>query len=547
MSSNDTTPAAAASLVTFHPAVDESRRRLTLPITKVTVLEDRAQIERRGPIDVVEGANRLAVWDVAPVLQDVSLRVEVTQSAAAAGPTVRVEDARVRRATRVGHKEKPEAAAALERRLEELVREHASLLDDAERTGQRAGVVGAMMQKAVEELPTDAAWSLGDPSTWTSTFEALSGKTRQLLSQAQATRRRVEEVVESADFVGNERARLDRPDTRLLAIIEIDARATAAGSVEFVVEYTVPAALWRPTHEATLDDGVLTVASRAAVWQNTGEDWSDVEVAFSTARSSLGHEPPRLSDDVLTTQKKDSRVVVSAREVAVQSAGLGRSAGGGGGAPRPAGVDLPGVDDGGDIQLLKSLQRVSVPSDGRPCFVPVGTAAAPANTTLVIMGELEKSAFVKATAEHRGTRPLLAGPVELVRSSGFVGTTRTMFVAPGERFALGFGRDDDVRVQRTADVKDLIDAVDQWRRRTHTVQLYLSNLGGEEKRVEIVERIPVSETEHVKVTLVADKTSGTPAVDADGLVRWTQTIAPRGRLRLVLVFVVAYAPGVAVQ
>jgi uncharacterized protein (TIGR02231 family) len=533
-----TTSAAAPALITFHPAVDESRRRVSLPITKVTVLEDRAQIERRGRIDMATGKNRLALWDVSPVMQDVSLRVDVQ------GGGARVEDARVRRAVRVGHKEKPEAAAALERRIEELSREHAVYIDDAGRVQQRASVVGEMMQKAVAELPTDAAWSLGDPAAWSTTFEALSTKTRQLLAEAQATRRKLAEVVDAADFVANERGRLDRPDSHLLAIVEIDATADSDGAVEFVVEYTVPNALWRPTHEATLDDGRLSIASRAALWQNTGEDWVDVDVFFSTARSSLGHEPPKLSDDRIAVQKKDNRVVVAAREVAVQSAGLGRGAGGSA-APRPAGVSLPGVDDGGDIQNLKSAHKVTVPSDGRPMFVPVGVASAPAETTLVVMGEVEKTAFLKATSTYGGARPMLAGPVDLVRSSGFVGTTRTLFVAPGERFALGFGPDDDVRVQRTVEVKEVTDPVDQWRRKTSTVQLYLSNLGGVEKRLDIVERIPVSEIEHVKITLVADKTSGSPTLDDDGFVRWTQTLAPRARLRIVLVYVVALAPGVA--
>jgi uncharacterized protein (TIGR02231 family) len=177
--------------------------------------------------------------------------------------------------------------------------------------------------------------------------------------------------------------------------------------------------------------------------------------------------------------------------------------------------------------------------------VTVGASSSPAEASLVVMGEFEKTAFLKVTATHAGTRPLLAGPVELLRSSGFVGATKTMFVAPGERFALGFGPDDEVRVQRTAEVKEVTDPVDHWRRRTHTVQLFLSNLGNESRRLEIIERIPVSEVEHVKVTLVGDKTSEFSSVDDDGFVRWHQTMTPRGRLRLTLVYVVALAPGVA--
>jgi hypothetical protein len=46
------------------------------------------------------------------------------------------------------------------------------------------------------------------------------------------------------------------------------------------------------------------------------------------------------------------------------------------------------------------------------------------------------------------------------------------------------------------------------------------------------------------VTLVADKTSGTPHLDDDGFLRWTMNVPARGRLRLGLTWVIAFAPGV---
>jgi hypothetical protein len=128
--------------------------------------------------------------------------------------------------------------------------------------------------------------------------------------------------------------------------------------------------------------------------------------------------------------------------------------------------------------------------------------------------------------------------------SGPVGSTRTLFVAPGEQLALGFGPDDDVRIRRTTEFKETVDDVDHWRRRTITVNLYLSNLGATEKLLQVVERLPVSEIDHVKVTLLEDKTSGAPTLDQDGFLRWEMELGARSRLRLSLVYVVAFAPGV---
>lgn len=548
-----TLPVAAETpaLITHHPSLDETRTRVAMPVVKVTVLEDRAQVRRQGVVALVAGHNRLVVWGVAPVVQDVSLRVElVTQTT----PVGRVLDARVRRAMRVGHKEKPEAAASLEKRVEELVRQYTDELDEKQRSDERAVVVLDMMQKAMNEVPEDAAWSLGHPQTWRETWEALSGKVRALRGEGRTHTEAMQKISEEVRRLGRQRALMDRPDMNVECVVEIDVDATGAQPGAIVaIEYTVPNALWRPFHtaelKATRERGAgLRFSSQAAVWQNTGEDWLDCDVYFSTARSSLGHEPPKLLDDKLNAKKKDQRVIVEAREVAVAHAGLGRGGGGGGGGP-PAGVQLPGVDDGGDIQTLKSQGKVTVPSDGRPSFIPVFDFESDATPSLVVMAEIATvenggGAFFKSVQQHTGAKPILAGPVELVRSSGFVGTTSTLFVAPGEKFALGFGPDHDLRVQRTVEVDEEVDEVDKWKRRTVQVSIFLSNLSAEEKALEISERMPVSEIEHVKVTLVADKTSGAPEINEHGILAWKMALPASGRLRLQLVYVIATAPGV---
>ena len=528
---------ARTGLIEHHPALDSSRQTIALPVTAATLLEDRAQIIRSGRVDVIAGRNRLVVFDVAPVVQDVSLR--------AASPTagVRVDDARVRRAMRIEQHELPAAALELEERLSVLGEERQQHEDDLERVSQRACVIDEMMVKALDEVPEDAAWSIGDAATWKQTFETLSTTSRTLMGDQQRLRLLLQQVNEAIEHVAARRALFDRPDHHVLALIELDLFAEVAGVVELQCEYTVPNALWRPTHEAILSGGQLTVTSRAAVWQNSGEDWNQIALSFSTARSSLGHEPPLLTDDILTVAKKDPRVVVAAREVAVSAAGLGRGVGGGSSSARA--LDLPGVDDGGDVQLLKAAHPVTVPSDGRPCFVPIAVSTSPAQTSLVVMAEIEPQAILKATAVHAGTAPLLAGPVDLLRDSGPAGSTRTLFIAPGEQLALGFGPDDDIRVRRRTWAHEETDDVDHWRRRTTVVDLAFSNLGGDDKRLEVVERVPVSEIEHVKITVDADRTTKGFVVDADGFVRFAVTLAARDQLRLSLVFITAWAPGVA--
>src|SRR5438445_146727 len=68
---------------------------LFLPVTAVTCLEDRAQIERTGAVQLAAGVQRLRIGPVTPLTVDRSLRAEIVSAAEGADAGARVVDARV--------------------------------------------------------------------------------------------------------------------------------------------------------------------------------------------------------------------------------------------------------------------------------------------------------------------------------------------------------------------------------------------------------------------------------------------------------------------
>jgi uncharacterized protein (TIGR02231 family) len=521
----------------FFPELDPERAELSAPIREVTLLEDRARVRRSGKVTLKAGHNRLLVRDVAPVLQDVSLRGEVEGTGSA-----RMTDLRVRRAVRVRSTDKPEQARDLEQRIEKLTERFAEVTEDRGRGEQRYGVLLDILSKAMSEIPEDAGWGMVNQQLWHDTLEAMFKRARGLVEGVVEQYGTQLDLCDEAERLAAQRRAFDRWDSELVAWIELDVDAPAAGEVVLRVEYVVPCALWRPLHSARLTaSGKLSFRSAAAVWQNTGEDWNDVQLLFSTARSSLGTEPPLLSDDLLAAQRKAERIVVEQREVAVQRAGLGRDAGGG---PVSTALELPGVDDGGDIQTLTGRGPSRIASDGRLSMVPIFEFEAPADCRLVAMPELEQKAFLKAVVSNTSPHPILAGPVELLRESGVVGWTRVLFVAPRERFELSFGHDDGVRVYRATKTESKHDEVDHWTHTQTLVHVYVSNLEDQEKQLEVTERIPVSEIEHVRVKLVDEQCKPMPKLDKDGFCSWQVTLPPNAQTSLKLGCRVSTAPGV---
>jgi uncharacterized protein (TIGR02231 family) len=521
--------------VSHFPSLSEELLPIELPVREVTLLEDRAQIRRSGRVTLRPGRNRLVIRDVAPVLQDVSLRGAVAGDA-------RVIDLCARRAVRVRAVDRPDRARQLEEEIEQLREQHEDLAEERGRAEQRHRALLDILAKGTAEIPEDAAWGMVNQQAWHDTFETLYKRARALVDTILERYHAQLEIVERVDRLAAERRAIDRWDHAFVAWIEVDLDAPAAGEHELSVEYVVPNALWRPLHTARLGaDGRVRFRCCAAVWQNTGEDWQDVGLTFSTARASLGTEPPLLSDDLLRAQRKSERVVVEQRQVAVQRA----SVGGGQAAESSRAIDLPGVDDGGDIQNLRASSPSSIPSDGRLNVIPVFELETAADRQLICVPELEPRVFLKATLRNEARHPILAGPVELIRENGVVGWTKVLFVAPGEKLELSFGHDDALRIYRTTRGKSERDEVDQWTHNDTTVAVFLSNLEGEAKQIELVERIPVTEIEHVKVKILAEKCQPPPPLpDQDGFCRYRFEIPPNGHQTLQLRWRISTAPGV---
>ncbi|MEO1232344.1 MAG: mucoidy inhibitor MuiA family protein [Myxococcota bacterium] len=499
-------------------------------ITEVTLLEDRGQVTRRGSVELSAGLNTVTVEGVAPVIVDKTVAVQISAASA------RCVDTQVRRRKVIENVDRGadsralrEEAEALDRRLQEL-----------QALWSRASSEVASFERSLElahtEIAEDASWGRGP----TAENETDLNRVREQLGEARARR---DTLAHERDEGQERRARLEariqaaeQPSEEYLTHLELTIEAEREATADLEVKYLVPGACWRPLHVAQLLPGdgevpQLSFRTEACIWQNTGEDWEEVEVRLSTERPSLGVSPPVLVTDTLRTRPKDKAVIVETREEEIDDAGLGQ---GSGPTPKVTVSDVPGIDDGGEVRHLSAASKARIPSDGRPVRVALDERRTEVELSRVLMPDLAPQVFLK-TVQTNGSQPLLPGPVELIREGGRVGQTSVNFVAAGERFELGWGPEPEIRVQRKhQEDKAKSRMLSAWTTVPHEVEVLISNIGPHHHTLEVVERIPVSEIEKVKVTPLPDKTTGRVAPDRDGFVRWTLELEPFRREKLEL-------------
>lgn len=486
-------------------------QEIEAPIDRVTLFEDRAYVCRRARLELEAGVARLRIPGVTTVLADKTLIGKT-------GATARVVDVRMRRwlpEPEVVKGEKVDHRPELVRLEREL-----SLLDGELQAAER------VRAQTLQELMREAGRGESNAKRWQKELEGLDEWTSELREQKLDLHQRQIDLQTRKSPVY--RAPKQPP---VQGAILVELEVSRSGPVELTVEYCVPGACWRPYHSASLNAAEDEVCFRCdgCLWQHTGEDWNQVELLFSTQRPSLGVEPPNLGSDLLRTQKKTSEVVVAERDEEVMELSLNAQE-----LPRPQkALEVPGIDDSGEVVNLQAPGRHSVVSDGQPVRVELFSFRSSTTLERVLLAELNQDVMLKTVLENCGRHPILAGPIDLIRDQGLLGRSSVLYVGVGETFTLGWGPDPYLRAQRheTAGKETKANLTGGWRQVEHAVKLTLSNLGQEPRRLKVTERIPVSEVKEVEIVCQAEKP------DENGFIHWEIELGPRGRKELELSYV----------
>ncbi|MER5385182.1 mucoidy inhibitor MuiA family protein [Streptomyces sp. NPDC002688] len=501
---------------------------IPLPVTAVTCLEDRAHVERTAVLDLEAGVQRLRLGPVSSLAVDRTLHAEVTAEHPATVLDVRIVRDWTPRGPRPGDHD-----SALRHRVHTLEEDLVALRRKRDRLQARLDTLGRLAADLLRDIGEGAGSGEIDGLRWTRELDRVDDERGSYGEQLHA-------VAAHLDALGTELATAQRALTlaeeepaELTGHIELTVEAAAAGPAGLRLSHLTACALWRPAYRAVLDGERLTLETEATVWQRTGEDWSDVRLTLSTARSALATDPPRLSEDRLTLQDRSSverkTVDVELREEEIADLG-------------PASVvGLPGVDDGGEVRVLHSPTSVTVPADGRAHRVALSAFTTTASSEYACSPELSPLVTQVVRFDNLSGHALLAGPVDLILGSQFSGRGTLDFAAPGAPVELAYGSRDDHRVVRHTDETRDTSAITQRTVLTRTVRLHLSRFSTPDEHGERVivlrERIPVSEISAVQTRLREEDCSPAPdTLDADGIARWNLTLPPGGRRTVTLVY-----------
>lgn len=274
---------------------------IPLPVTAVTCLEDRAHIERTAELDLRAGVQRLRLGPISALAVDRTLHAELTGEHSAT-----VLDVRIVRTWTPRGPLPADDDSALRTRIRVLEEEQITVGHTRDRLRTRLDLLGRLATDLLRDIAEGTGYGETDEARWTRELDRVDAERDACGEQLRAAEARLTDV--AGELLQAQQAihlAEERP-AELIGHVELTVRTEVAERVRLRLTHLTSCALWRPVYRAVLDGDSVTLETDAMVWQRTGEDWSDVRLTLSTARSALTTDPPRLTEDRLTLKDRSA-------------------------------------------------------------------------------------------------------------------------------------------------------------------------------------------------------------------------------------------------
>lgn len=332
------------------------------------------------------------------------------------------------------------------------------------------------------------------------------------------------------------RALVPEAEARAMVAVSVTAQTTSEGRL--TITYTIPDAGWQPVYDLYLDraSGALRIDRGALLRQTTGENWQGVALTLSTLRPSAQTAPGELWPWLPRIDDPDT-----IRPLADAEGGLRSLA-----EPEMANaLAATAVADGLSVSYT-AASPVDIATGADHVRIALGTVQTKASVVAEAVPMLDQTAFVMATITNDSGEILLpTNEARFYLDGRYVGQRGIAQIADGDSARLSFGPIDGLRLSRV--VEDRVDGdrglIRKSNERAETVRIKVENLTGLDWPVRVLDRVPVSQQEDLRIEWEATPPPSLQDVeDRRGILGWTFTL-PAKASRTIRLDTVLQWPG----
>ncbi|KXH72884.1 MAG: hypothetical protein AM326_00730 [Candidatus Thorarchaeota archaeon SMTZ-45] len=502
-------------------------------ITNVTIFRDGARVTRKGKEQLIPGEQEVIIRGLSYLAQDDSFRVRGRGAASLKGIDVKQKTQTFEPEGNLG---------ALIEEFETLQKKRQVITDDIEQQNSRLGILSAISQQFSKEF---GKWYAAGESGMEH-LDEMDKTSVKLVSDVKKKIRELNEKLEEIDTMiqiaqtNIQRMRGHRrTETAKEVKVLLDVKENT--EIELEMTYQLGAAGWAPTYDVDIGNGTANVKRIAMVHNRTLEDWTDIELVVSTASA-----------------KRVEAVKAMPYYVDVYSPSIGRV--GSGAAPKGFAEGVADFDDEMELyaadeaameepapMITTTYATASETLSGTIIYEVPGKVSLPAGDEPQPITLTEESfdskrlyywnayAMPEVVAQDEitnGDSVMLLGNVRVYAQGDFLGETRIGLMAPRETFRLGTRTAYDVKGEKKLLEKETEKAgiTRGKRRRGYRYQLEIKSFSKEPIDIQIVDRIPHSNSEKIVVELKPMDIA--PKKNVLGVLEWEVKIEPEAELNI---------------
>jgi uncharacterized protein (TIGR02231 family) len=529
-----------------NPETPSVQKTVETQVVAVTVYSDKALVTRRGVVSLTGIERELVMTSLPVTLETDSVRVGGTGTVGVR--LLGVSCDRIYTTEPVA-----ERVAQLTRQIQEIEAEKRYLQAQVEALALQSRFIEGLREKTEEPF----AQSLSRKNlSLSETLDFLNFLGSQYSEYAIATgeyNSQQQEIDKQLQALHATLHKIQTPHSKESFSLVVGVEVAGAGEFELELSYIVNRASWTALYDLRVDitNKTVNLSYLAEVTQNTGEDWLDVALAFSTAKPGMGTIPPKLEPWYIDTLRP--RIA----QRALPRPSLPTIAAAGGGAEE---IFLEAQAEAANNNLIRAKNIVTevskegsvvnftldsggnIPSDGSPHKITIFQDDYPCNFDYIAMPRLVSFAYLQANVKNSmDGATLLPGKANIFRDYIFVGTTQLENIAPGQEFNLNLGIDEGLKIERNLIERQVEKKlIGNQRRTTYAYRLIITNLLNQAANLKLTEQLPVSRDEQIRVRL----SRSSPQIQSGemGILVWDLNILPQEQREIYYQFTVEHSP-----
>jgi len=513
-------------------------------IESAVVYLTAAELTHTANLNLAEGAVRLRFTDISEKLNPQSIRVITNEEIDILSITSKVNYL-TKNAELPRIKQLKDSLRVVSEQIQDLsdlknafATEKQLLIQNQKLGGENTGVTVAELKAASEFYRTRIA---------------------EINKEATKIDRNTAKLALTTERLNNELNELNAENLYARAEIEIVISAPRAIKTDLTLKYIVNSCGWSPSYDlkAVDTDKPVELTYQGRVFNNTGVDWKDIKVMLSTADPTRSVTKPKMNPWYLTQYSyANAYRGVSKGEGYTQNMYTGTLNGGTdfGNAVYDTDEEERTTNPGSDLGIVTDyaetavpelsaefdiVKRMTVPADDKPYPVDIAIHSLPATYKHYAVTKLDKDVFLLARIAGWQDLNMVDGPVNVYYSGTYLGQSFISTRDVKDTLDMSLGRDAKVLVTRTK-LKEFSSTkiIGTKRRETMTYELVAKNNRKSDVEIDILDQIPISQTEEIKVK-VLEITEVTPDA-VTGEVLWNAKLKPGETKKYRISFQIEY-------